>query len=40
MKYAELQRRGVPMWALPAGVILPIGFMVALFEERPARTKI
>ncbi len=35
MIFAELQRRGVPFWALPAGVLLPIGFMVSLFEEYP-----
>ncbi len=32
MIFAELQRRGVPFWALPAGVIVPIDAMVSLFE--------
>ncbi len=28
--FAELERRGVPWWALPAGVVLPIEWMVGL----------
>ncbi len=39
MIFAELQRRGVPVWALPAGVILPIDFLVSLFEVHPAHSE-
>lgn len=28
--FAELERRGVPWWALPAGVVLPIEWLAAL----------
>lgn len=33
MLFAELQDRGVPWWALPAAVILPISLMLQIFPN-------
>lgn len=37
MLFAELEDRGVPWWALPAGVILPIGLMISIFPNQHNR---
>ncbi len=37
MLFAELEDRGVPWWALPAGVILPIGLMISIFPNQQNR---
>lgn len=34
--FAELERRGVPWWALPAGVVLPVEWVMS-FMKLPAR---
>lgn len=33
MLFAEVEDRGVPWWALPAAVILPISLMVSIFPN-------
>jgi hypothetical protein len=40
MVFAGLQRRGVPWWALPAGVVVPISLLASLFESTHAPSSI
>lgn len=35
--FAELERRGLPWWALPAGVVLPMGWMTDLATQSVQR---
>lgn len=32
--FAELERRGVPWWALPAGVVLPVEWVASFIPRR------
>lgn len=34
MLFAEMQDRGLPWWALPAGVLLPIDLMLSIFPNQ------